>query len=132
MSLTEIISFDKAGEPERFPLLRKLFLALVILLVALLSFGIGRLTGSGAREAVKIEYDPSLSAAAIYTAKLGEPAPLEAKLSNGVVASKSGTKYHYLSCPGAKQIKEANKITFASAKEAEAAGYTLASNCPHP
>jgi len=46
------------------------------------------------------------------------------------VASKSGTKYHFLTCPGAKQIKEDNKIYFNSTAEAESAGYTPASNCP--
>ncbi|MFM2424009.1 MAG: hypothetical protein RLZZ70_398 [Candidatus Parcubacteria bacterium] len=47
-----------------------------------------------------------------------------------IVASKSGTKYHALSCPGAKQIKEENKIYFDTVAQAEAAGYTKASNCP--
>lgn len=46
-----------------------------------------------------------------------------------VVASKSGTKYHLLTCPGAKQIKPENKITFTSPEAAEAAGYTKAANC---
>ena len=46
-----------------------------------------------------------------------------------VVASRSGTKYHLQTCPGAKQIKEANKITFSSIEEAKAAGYTAAANC---
>ncbi len=47
-----------------------------------------------------------------------------------VVASKSGTKYHLPDCPGAKQIKESNKISFASVSAARAAGYTPAANCP--
>jgi len=46
------------------------------------------------------------------------------------VASKSGTKYHLATCSGAKQIKKENKIYFNSTKEAEAAGYTRATNCP--
>ena len=45
------------------------------------------------------------------------------------VASKSGTKYHLPWCGGAKQIKEANKIWFDTKEEAEAAGYTPATNC---
>lgn len=45
------------------------------------------------------------------------------------VASKNGTKYHLPSCAGAKQIQEENKIIFNSKAEAEAAGYTPASNC---
>ena len=46
-----------------------------------------------------------------------------------VVASKNGSKYHFLWCSGAKQIKEENKIYFNSEEEAVAAGYTLAANC---
>lgn len=53
----------------------------------------------------------------------------DAAHSVAVVASKSGTKYHLLTCPGAKQIKPENKITFASPEAAEAAGYTKAANC---
>lgn len=47
----------------------------------------------------------------------------------GYVASKSGTKYHLPWCGSAKQIKEENKIWFATKEEAEKAGYTPASNC---
>jgi len=46
-----------------------------------------------------------------------------------VVGSKNGTKYHLLTCPGAKQISPANKIFFASAVEAQKAGYSPAANC---
>lgn len=47
-----------------------------------------------------------------------------------VVASKSGTKYHLPSCPGAAQIKSDNRLEFDSIAEAEAAGYKPATNCP--
>jgi len=48
-----------------------------------------------------------------------------------VVVSKSSSsrKYHHSWCPGAKQIKEANRVWFPSAAAAEAAGYALAGNC---
>lgn len=46
------------------------------------------------------------------------------------VASKKGTAYHLLTCPGAKQIKEENKIYFQTKEEAIAAGYKPAANCP--
>lgn len=49
--------------------------------------------------------------------------------STVVVASKSGSKYHYPWCGGAKQIKEENKIFFNSPQEARNAGYTPAANC---
>jgi hypothetical protein len=54
----------------------------------------------------------------------------ETAVGLSLVASKSGTKYHLSTCPGAKQIKSENKITFNSVKEAEAAGYKPAANCP--
>lgn len=47
----------------------------------------------------------------------------------GVVASVNSEKFHYPWCPGAKQIKEKNKIVFESAAEAISAGFTLAGNC---
>jgi hypothetical protein len=47
----------------------------------------------------------------------------------GVVASKNGTKYHFPWCPGASQIKDENKIWFASEAAATAAGYAKAKNC---
>jgi pyridoxal biosynthesis lyase PdxS len=46
-----------------------------------------------------------------------------------VVASVNSDKFHYPWCPGAKQIKEANRIVFESAAEAISAGFTLAGNC---
>lgn len=136
MSLTELVHFDKEGRIERSGLVKRLYLSLVVLLVALLSFGLGRFSALGEGKAVKIEYDPSLSqftapmaGPKAQTAAAGNALPLTAPASDEVHASKNGTKYHYPYCPGAKQIKEENKITFASAREAEASGYTLAGNC---
>ena len=130
MNITETVSYDKDGRIERFPLFRKLFLSLVIILVASLSFGIGRLTVVGKREPVKIEYDPALTESA--TPSVSQTASVIKAVDNentSVVVSKNGTKYHYLHCSGAKQIKEENKIVFATPAAAEAAGYTLAANC---
>lgn len=50
-------------------------------------------------------------------------------IAGGVVASKTGSKYHFPWCAGAKSIKEGNKVWFASTAEARAAGYEPASNC---
>ncbi len=134
----ETVSYDKDGSVVRFPLFRKLFLSLVIILVSALSFGIGRLSVVGNREPVKIEYDQSLvqdsqlpptpqvnNTASVINAIKELPPSTEAT----VVVSKNGARYHYLYCSGAKQIKEENKIIFATPSLAEAAGYTLAANC---
>lgn len=139
----ETVSYDKNGEVERFPLFKKLFLSIVLILVASLSFGIGRLSVVGEREPIKIEYDESL----VQTPKAETSASVPTKTTSGtasvinavtpantvnnqqVVASKNGVRYHFLHCSGAKQIKEENKILFATPEEAKAAGYTLAANC---
>ncbi len=126
MSLTEEVSFDNRGRINRLPSLKKFYLSAVILLVALLAFGLGRLSGMGQdRGEIKIEYNPQLTASTINSV----PAPRSA---SEVVASKNGKKYHYSHCPGAKQISEGNKIVFESPEAAEASGYTLASNCKKP
>lgn len=46
-----------------------------------------------------------------------------------IIANKNSKKYHLSNCPGYKQVSEKNRITFKSAEEAEAAGYTRAVNC---
>ncbi|MDO8729186.1 MAG: hypothetical protein Q7K26_04885 [bacterium] len=132
----ETVQLNLSGEVEHFPLFQKLFLSITIILVALLSFGLGRLSMTGNREPIRIEYDPTLtgqqaldisqSASVIKATKKIVPA------SNNnieVVVSKNGIRYHYPYCAGAKQIKEENKIVFPTAAAAEAAGYTLAANC---
>ena len=48
-----------------------------------------------------------------------------------VVSKKSKTKvYHHTWCSGAARIKEENKLWFETSIAAEAAGYSLAGNCP--
>jgi hypothetical protein len=49
--------------------------------------------------------------------------------ATSVVVSRSGTKYHLPTCPGAKQIKDSNIITFSTIEQAKAAGYSAAANC---
>lgn len=58
-----------------------------------------------------------------------DPAPTAQKQSGKYVASKSGTKYHLATCPGARTISEANRVWFETKGEAEAAGYAAAANC---
>jgi|GEM_PF-230047 len=136
-SLTESFNLDPEGRVEENRLTQRLFLPLFILLVATLSFGLGRLSQEGTNSGIEIKYDPSLSALiesggeeAGQATALKAVEALEKTLSTGVVvASKNGSKYHYPHCPGAKQIKEENKVEFASAQDAEASGYTLAGNC---
>jgi hypothetical protein len=61
----------------------------------------------------------------------GMAAPKTGHSDPRVVASKTSKtkKYHYSWCPGASQIKEANRIWFPTAQDAQRAGYSLAGNC---
>lgn len=103
------------------------FYSVVILLVAVASFGLGR-------QAV-IEENGQLPANFTEQRQLqtltvnNEALVRESETSVVVVASKSGSKYHLKTCPGAKQIKTSNLIEFSSIPAAEAAGYTPAANC---
>src|SRR3990167_10064768 len=134
MSLTEDVAFDKDGHVEpvgwRELILDKLFLSIIIILVTVLSFGIGRLSVIGNREPIRIEYDPVLTSNSSTSEvdKLQTASVIQAVEKTEVIASKNGSRYHYPHCGGAKQIKEENKITFATPVAAEAAGYTLAAN----
>ena len=106
------------------------FLAAVILMVGFASFGLGRLSMLyQKREGVTIT--PSLSSVALGHLPLAKGEVMEGVVNPGgfVVASKTGTKYHFPWCGGASQISEKNKVIFASVEEARKAGYTPASNC---
>ncbi|MEI8130068.1 MAG: hypothetical protein WCG55_01020 [bacterium] len=49
--------------------------------------------------------------------------------SGAFIASKNGKKYYPASCAGASKIKATNRVYFQTSKEAESAGYSLASQC---
>jgi hypothetical protein len=110
------------------------FYSILLILVAVASFGLGR-------QSVQSTVEPATQVSAPVVNYQEKPLnkPLISPESDpindindasvAVVASKTGTKYHLPTCPGAKQIKEANLITFDSVAAAKAAGYTPAANC---
>ena len=90
----------------------------VIILVSLASFGLGRLSAfSEARPAVSVR----------QAASAGEVR--EMTVGGAVVASRSGSSYHFPWCAGAQSIKEGNKVWFKDEEAARKAGYTPAKNC---
>jgi hypothetical protein len=98
------------------------FTVLLVLLVGVVAFGLGRQSVSvGAQKMMPV---------ATIRSEFEMPTTSVSPLSEPLVASKSGSKYHLQSCPGATQIKPENVILFASVAEAVAAGYTPAANCP--
>lgn len=109
-------------------------IVIVIILVGISSFGLGRLSViEQKKEPVRIEFNQSASAAVgIETANDTIPAgQAGALLGDGgkFVASKNSTVYHFPWCSGAKRIAEKNKIWFDSKEDAEKAGYRPAKNC---
>lgn len=118
----------------------KYFVPIVLILVAIIAFSLGRISGlQEKREPVRVisattTSPPNLSpklgeGSSALSESVGEVKGVSTGSSEQVVASKNGTKYHYPWCAGAKQISEKNKITFDSIENARAAGYTPASNC---
>ena len=114
-----------------------LFYGLLIVLVAICSFGLGRwsVSSQSSKNVILPALVPYVAATSSQktTADTNTTTPIENSVivtgKGQYVASKSGTKYHLLTCPGASQIKEENKIYFTTKAQAEAAGYTPAANC---
>ena len=103
------------------PIENDIILVVVIILVALISFGLGRLS--------KIRENKTPITIESATNKPTSGVGASTNSDKLYVASKSGTKYHYPWCPGALNIKEENKIWFSSKEQAESNGYSPAGNC---
>ena len=123
-----------------------LYIALIILLVGVASFGLGRLSARPGKEPVRI-LQSEASAAAVSKAipkQSAQSGQSMQKVVNSIVAensgtapsaeekyvaSKNGTAYYLPTCSGVSRIKEENKIWFDSTDAAEEAGYHKAANC---
>ena len=93
-------------------------LAAIVFLVALVSFGLGRLSAlEDAKPPVSIEQAPTASK------------PTSLALGGLIVASRSGTAYYYPWCTGAGKILPANQVWFVSEAAARASGYAPAKAC---
>jgi hypothetical protein len=118
---------------------RDAYLAIILLGVALGAFACGRLSLIEDRyRPISIQQVASQDAQDTCHASSSEVSQAIKKEGTGgdsprapgsVVGSRSGTKYHFPWCSGAKSIKTENKIWFASEAEALSAGYTKAGNC---
>lgn len=108
-----------------------IILIITIILVALIAFGIGRLSAPK-REPVMIKGLEQALPSSLRSEEGGQASveTIKTDYQGKVVGSKNSDKYHLPDCPGAKQISEQNKVWFDSIAEAEKAGYKPASNCP--
>jgi hypothetical protein len=97
----------------------ELFTSFILVVVALASFGLGRLSVVG--HASPTQRPDELKPAAV--------AATTPKDATTYVGSKNGETYQFPWCPGALRVKDENKVVFQSKQEAEAAGYRPAANC---
>lgn len=127
------------------PILGQLYIPIIIILIGIISFGLGRLSVVGSSKPPIVLDSTAVKNAALggtnsapvggvnQSAAVAGSLPVKKAsvpdLGGAVVASKKGAKYHLPWCSGAKTISEANKITFSSPEEARKAGYTPAGNC---
>lgn len=101
------------------------FFTILILLVGVSSFGLGRMS---VLDTTDIYPNNNLSQVANISDSENNSQKINSEAVQ-VVVSKNGTKYYALWCSGVSKIKEENKVYYNSPAEAQAAGYTLAANC---
>jgi len=105
---------------------------LIVVLVGLGSFELGRLSKESDSSGIKIEY-PNQEAN-VLGADTNQVVTKSNQLGGSQVgkayfASSRGQKYYSIGCSGGKTIKQENRIYFTTAAEAERAGYELSSTC---
>lgn len=131
------------------------FLVVVIAMVGLVGFGLGRLSAKYQTPELNIQStlvnttdlnkivttSPSKNISAKKSTPTESASPQqspsgEVVASNAIntdrkiVGNKQSKVYHLENCPGALKMKTENKIFFASVLEAKNAGYKPAGNCP--
>ncbi len=117
--------------------IKPLYTLFLIIVIASIFFALGRLSALEDRKTplkiINQDIGQNKPLEGQNTANVIDSVVLESQISNQnsgeVVASKSGSKYHFPWCSGAKSIKPENLITFGSIEEARKAGYEPAKNC---
>ena len=99
-----------------------ILLAIGIVLVALISFGAGRLTAPQVNKEPIVIQEPTASIEQSLP-KVDQSVDKETTGQEKFVGSVKSNKYHWPDCPWAKKIAPANQVWFSSEKEAQAAGY---------
>ncbi|MDO8561749.1 MAG: Ada metal-binding domain-containing protein [bacterium] len=90
----------------------------IVFLIGFASFGLGRLSVlESVRAPVSITNAPTIA----------EPRGMN--IGGLIVASRTGSAYHFPWCASAAKIIPQNQIWFASEEKARAAGYSPAKNC---
>ena len=105
---------------------KDVLIVIIVILVGLGSFGLGRLSKKAQNEGLRVEYTNE-GASVINSLNTSENDLKQT--SNAFFASSKGTKYYSVTCSAGKTIKQENRIYFNTREEAEGAGYELSSSC---
>lgn len=111
---------------------KDILVILIIILVGLGSFELGRLSNKSESTGVKITYPEALEGQASSIQALS-PIKSNTKTSSSqsgnFFASSKGNKYYSIGCSAGKTIKQENRIYFQTSDQAETAGYSLSTSC---
>ncbi len=105
---------------------------IIVILVGLGSFELGRLSKGGDSSGIKIEYTGQVEnqpANAISALNSANKENTQNYMGKNFFASNRGTKYYSIGCSAGKTIKQENRIYFATGEDAQKAGYELSSSC---
>jgi hypothetical protein len=115
---------------------KDVMIVIIVILVGLGSFELGRLSKTDQTTGIKIEYGnqaENQEASAFSSINLLQNtnnSPItQNSTSKNFFASNRGSKYYSIGCSGGKTIKQENRVYFATKEEAETAGYELSSSC---
>jgi len=115
---------------------KDILIVIIVILVGLGSFELGRLSKENDSNGLKIEYrDPNSTQTAnvvsadLKTQNLSDSAYTTNSSNKNFFASRKGKKYYTIGCSAGKTIKQSNRVYFTTGEEAETAGYTLSSSC---
>ena len=107
---------------------KDVLVVLIVILVGLGSFTLGRLSKNSSNAGIKIEYiDQTISQGANVVSAINST---EKSTNDGknFFASSRGRKYYPLGCAAGKTIKQENRVYFNNSGEAESAGYEVSSS----
>ena len=119
---------------------KDIMVMIIVILVGLCSFELGRLSKDTKNEGIQVEYPNeevkqeanAISALSnsniLQNDKMSQTVNTNTSSKN-FFASSRGSKYYSVGCSAGKSIKQENRIYFETKEEAERAGYALSSSC---
>ena len=112
---------------------KDILVIIIIILVGLGSFELGRLSKNDINTGINIDYkDQGANVLeSVSNGSLNQNSLEKSQKTNSgnYFASSRGTKYYSIGCSAGKTIKQENRIYFDTQIEAEKAGYELSSSC---